>query len=91
MEILPIVFAIALVVLSAVLTAVGIQLVLVLREMRRTLIKVNAAIDNAESKLESVVQPLQRLGGMASGLSTGVKVFEGFVGWLNREKDTKKA
>jgi uncharacterized protein YoxC len=91
MPFLPYIFATALVVLTIVLTAVGIQMVMVLMEMRKTLQKVNTTLDVAEAKIEAITMPIQKLGGMASGLATGLKVFEGFVGWINREKESKKA
>lgn len=89
MEVLPIVFSVVLVVLAIVLSVVGIQIILVLIEVKRTLKKVNDTLDIAEQKMNAVVQPLQNLGGMAAGLNTGFKVFESFVGWLNRNKETK--
>lgn len=89
MEILPIVFSVVLVVLAIVLSVVGVQIILVLIEVKRTLKKFNDTLDSAEAKLNAVVQPLQNLGGMAAGLNTGFKVFESFVGWLNRNKESK--
>ncbi len=86
MEVLPIVLTTVLVILAVVLIIVGVQVILVLVEVKRTLKKLNLTIDLAEEKLQSIVQPLQNLGGMASGLQTGFKVFEAFVGWLNRSK-----
>lgn len=87
MEILPIIFSVIVIVLTIVLSVVGIQMVLVLLELKRTLKKFNAAIDTVESKVNSLVAPIQNLGGMASGLQTGFKVFESFVGWLHRSKE----
>ncbi len=87
MEFLPVLYAVILVVLTVVLTVVGVYLVLVLMEARRTLLKVNTTLDVAEAKLNAITQPLQRLGGMATGLTTGMKVFETFVTWLQRTKD----
>lgn len=89
MEVLPIVFSVVLVVLAIVLSVVGIQIIMVLIEVKKTLKKVNDTLDDAEKKMNAVVQPLQNLGGMAAGLNTGFKVFESFVGWLNRNKETK--
>lgn len=85
-EILPIIFAVTMTVLTIVLAVVGIQLILVLREFKRTLRKINVSLEQAETKLNHIIRPLQNLGGIASGLQTGVKVFEGFVGWLNKNK-----
>lgn len=87
MEFLPVLYAVILVVLTVVLTVVGVYLILVLMEARRTLVKINTTLDVAEAKLNAITQPLQRLGGVASGLTTGMKVFETFVGWLQRTKD----
>lgn len=87
MDYMPIVVSVVLVILTVVLSVVGVQLVIVLAEVRRTFAKLNAAIDTAEIKLNAIASPLQNLGGMASGLKTGIKVFETFVGWLSRNKD----
>jgi uncharacterized protein YoxC len=87
MDILPIVFSVIIIILTIVLSVVGIQLVLVLLEVRKTLKKLNGVLDTAEQKINAVVSPLQNLGGIASGLQTGFKVFESFVGWLHRSKD----
>lgn len=87
MDIVPIVVTVVLVILAIVLTVVGVQVILVLNEVRRTLRKVNQTVDLAEAKINAIVSPLQNLGGMASGLGTGFKMFETFVSWLNRNKD----
>lgn len=86
MEILPIVFSVVVILLAVVLSVVGVQIVLVLMEVKRTLKKVNTLIDDVEGKFNAVFQPFQNFGGMASGLGAGFKVFEAFVGWLNRNK-----
>lgn len=89
MEVLPVVLTSVLIVLAIILAVVGVQVVLVLREVQRTLKKVNNTIDAAEQRINFIVQPLQNLGGMASGLQTGFKVFEAFVGWLGRNKEDR--
>lgn len=86
MELLPVVLTTVLVILAVVLIVVGVQVILVLVEVKRTLKRVNTTLDMVEHKFESVIKPLQNLGGMASGLQTGFKVFETFVSWLGREK-----
>jgi uncharacterized protein YoxC len=89
MDILPIVFAVVMIILTVVLSVVGVQVIMVLNEVRRTLRKINTTLDTAEKRITAITQPLQNLGGVANGLNTGFKVFEGFVKWLNRDKDTK--
>lgn len=90
MELVPTVFAIALVILTIVLTVVGVQMVLVLLELKRTLKKVNEAIETADDKISAIVQPLQKVAGVVAGVGTGMKVFEAFVGWLQRDKEVSK-
>ena len=86
MEIFSSVFLVVIMVVTIIFAVVGVQLFLVLIELKKTIHKFNAVLDNAESKINSVVSPLQNLGGMAGGLQTGFKVFESFVGWLHRNK-----
>ena len=87
MEPLSVVFAVVVIIISVILSIVGVQVFLVLIEVRRTLKKFNETLDSVENKVNAVVQPLQDLGGMAHGLGAGLKVFEAFVGWLNKDKD----
>lgn len=89
MEVLPVVLTSVLIVLAIILAVVGVQVVLVLHEVQRTLRKVNSTIDLAEARINNIVQPLQNLGGMASGLQTGFKVFEAFVGWLSKSREDR--
>lgn len=87
MEFVPIVFTIALVILTIVLGVVGVQMVLVLLELKKTLKKVNDALETADEKINSIIAPLQKISGVATGLGTGMKIFEAFVGWLNKDKE----
>jgi ABC-type bacteriocin/lantibiotic exporter with double-glycine peptidase domain len=86
MEIGQIIFLISAVVLTIVLTAVGVYLILTLSELRSTLKKINTVMDGAEHKFAAIIQPLQNLGGIAAGVRTGIQVFETFVQWMNKEK-----
>lgn len=90
MDILPVIFAVVIIILTVVLSVVGVQIILVLNEVRRTLRRVNTTLDMAEQRINAVVAPLQNLGGVAQGLTTGFKVFEGFVKWLNKDKESSK-
>ncbi|NCN45401.1 MAG: hypothetical protein COU63_01615 [Candidatus Pacebacteria bacterium CG10_big_fil_rev_8_21_14_0_10_36_11] len=90
-NILPTVLVVISIILTIILSVVGIQIILVLAEVKKTLNKVNTTLDQAEAKINSLISPLQNLGGLASGLQTGVKVFESFTGWLTqRRNETKK-
>lgn len=91
MELVPAVFAIALSILTVVLTVVGIQMVSVLLELKKTVKKVNKAIETTDDKISAIIQPLQKVAGVAAGVGTGMKVFEAFVTWLQRDKEKDSA
>lgn len=90
MEFLPIAFSVVLVIITIILSVVGVQIYLVLKDLRKTIQKLNSAIDGAETKINAFVTPLQSLGGMASGVRAGIKVFETFTTWLNKDSKKKK-
>ncbi len=83
---LPVILTVTLVVLTVVLVIVGILVIQVLLKFKTTLERVNTTIDLAESKINAVTAPLHNLGGVALTLGTGLKIFEAFVGWINRNK-----
>ncbi len=85
-DILPLILTIAVSVLTVMMVVVGVYVIQVLMSVKRTLDKVNNAIDMAELKVNSIIMPLQSLGGLTSSLGTGLKVFESFTRWLNRNK-----
>ncbi len=87
MDILPRVFSVVFVFLAVVLSVVGVQMVMVLMQLRQTLQRVNAALSTAEAKVASLTEPLKQFSGTVSGIKTGLKVFETFVGWLQKDKN----
>lgn len=89
-EILPYIIAGSLSILTIVLAVVGIQLFLVLKSFRQTVDQVNHIASEAEVKIASITQPLQGLVGIAAGVKTGVRVFEGFVNYLNKRKEDRE-
>jgi hypothetical protein len=89
MEYMPIILTISVVVLTITLVVVGVYVVQVLQRMKYTLDRVNTTIDIAEEKIISLSAPFQSLSGVASNLGAGLRVFESFVGWMNRGKNSK--
>ncbi len=86
MDILTIVLTVAVVLMVIILAVVGTQVFLVMRDLRATIQRVNHTFDSVEDRVHAIATPIQNLGGMMGGLTTGVKVFESFVGWLHRSK-----
>lgn len=77
-------FMVMLGILTIVLTVVGVHLTMVLVQFRKTMKQLESALFVAEDKVSELALPLKQLGGAASGLHTGLKVFEMFVGWMHR-------
>ncbi len=90
MEYLPYIFAATLVILTIILSVVGIYMVLVLMQLRATLRKVNGTLDTVENKVEAIAAPLSNLGGAAVGMKTGMKMIELFIDWLHRDESGQK-
>ncbi len=89
MEILPVIFTVVLIISTIVLAVVGVQLFLVLIEVRRMVRKLNDTLDAMDERMQNIFGPLRNLGGMAQGVSAGFKVFEAFVGWLQKNSKEK--
>ncbi len=71
------------IVLSVILSIVGIQVFFILREVQRSIQKVNKMLDDAGTISESIAKPISSL----SGTITGASGAAGVLGWLlNRKK-----
>lgn len=89
MDVIQVVLTTVLVILATVLTVVGVQVILVLNEVRKTVRKVNLTVDVAEQKINKILNPFQSLGSVGTSLQTGFRIFESFIGWLDRDKNKK--
>lgn len=90
MDIMQIIFIVILSIVAIVLVVVGVQLFLVLRDLRTAIRRVDAGIANLQAKITQVVEPLQNLGGAVAGMRAGFKMVETFAQWLHREKHETK-
>jgi len=96
-EILPIVLVICLVVLTIVLVVVAINLIGVLIEGKRVLKKANNAVDKAnliidstQEKITGILNPFHSLSAFVTNFTAGLKVAEGFMSFVNKDKDKEK-
>lgn len=83
---LTIFIAVILTLLTVMLIAVGVVVIQLVQKMKYTIDRVNNTIDLVEVKVTSLTSPLQNLSGMAASLGSGLRVFESFVSWMNRNK-----
>lgn len=96
-EILPIVLVVCLVVLTIVLVVVAINLIGVLVEGKKVLKKANTAVDKANSVIDStqekiagILNPFHSLSAFVTNFTAGLKVAEGFMSFVNKDKDKEK-
>lgn len=93
-EILPIVLVVCLVVLTIVLVVVAINLIAVLLESKKVLQKANQAVDKAnavidatQDKITGILNPFHSLSAFVSNFTAGLKVAEGFMSLVNKDKN----
>lgn len=81
-----VILTIVICVFGIVFVVAGIQVILVLQEVKNTLKKVNILAETVERATNQVVTPLAGLGGTIDGLKSGLKVATAFMSWLNKEQ-----
>lgn len=62
------------IVLTALLVLLGIQVFFILREVRRTIMKANKVLDNTASITEAVTGPITALSTLTAGLKAGTLI-----------------
>jgi hypothetical protein len=73
-------------VLTGILTLIGVQVFLILKEIKRTIEKMNKMLDDAGLISESVARPIASL----SNSITGASGIAGVLGWLTKMKKQSK-
>ena len=93
-EILPIVLAVSVSILTVTLVVMAINLIAIFSQIKKSLEKANSAIDKAtqvvdvaQAKVESILNPFASLSAFITNFTAGLKVTEGFMSWLNRNKN----
>lgn len=80
------VLVVVVVVLSILLVVVGVQVIVILKEFKKTLGHVNRTLDEADHMFHLISRPFGGLGDTVAGLRTGMKVVESFVSWLKEHQ-----
>jgi hypothetical protein len=73
---LQLILIIVIVVLTSLLTIIGIQVFFIFKELHQSMIKINKILDDAGIISESVSKPVSSLSGFLTGLKGGLKIFE---------------
>lgn len=77
-------------ILTVLLVVLGAQVFFILRELRKTIDKVNKVLDDTSVITESVSKPISSFSTLAMGLKTGAtiaKIFQGTSGKHHNKKD----
>lgn len=95
MELAQIVLLLVVIILTGLLIVLGIQVYFILKELRKTVGKLNRVLDNAESITESVAEPMASLSSLMTGLKTGATVLSlikglGLFTGKRKEKDGRE-
>lgn len=96
MDSVQLVLLVVIVALTSLLIVLGVQVFLILRDLRKTIVKTNRVLDTADSIAENISGPLSTistlaLGVKASSLVAIAKMIKGLLGHdKNREEEKKR-
>ena len=74
-------------VITVLLTIIGIQIAIILREVRRSVEKINKIITDAGVVSGTVTKSVHELSGVSAGIKTALSVFRAFKPGHGKEKD----
>lgn len=89
MENLAFVASVSLVVIAAVVVAVGIYLILLMAELQKVVHKLNSSLETTGSSIAQFIASLQHAGSYAMSFQAGVKTLESLAQWI-RERTSKE-
>lgn len=85
-----IILIIAIVLLTSLLVALGVQVFFILKDLRKTVSKANKVLDNTQTITQSVSSPISSLSSIAAGIKTGASVISLFKKIISSDKGKDK-
>lgn len=76
--------------LTIILTLIGIQIIQILKEFKKSVEKVNKMLDDAGMITQSIAHPISGLGGMIDGIKSGVKAIDAIGNFFSKRKKNKE-
>lgn len=73
-------------VLSVILSVIGLQVFFILRDLKRSVDKIDLIVNNAKNLTEGIKKPIQAAADLSTAVETGVQMVKNF----NRAKQAKK-
>lgn len=77
-------------ILTVNLIAVGIYVIMVLKEFRETIIKANHVLDNVNNVTDLVANPITSIAGIIAGVSRGVRAVKEISSLVSRDSDEEE-
>lgn len=82
---------IVVIVLTFILTAIGVQFFLLLKEARQSLKRANSILDSVDDLTMKLSHPAASVGNLLSGLKEGVSLIETIAGIFNSRKKEEQS
>jgi hypothetical protein len=73
-------------VLTVTAVIIGVQLILILKELRHSMLKFNRVLDTAESCLQRLSQPATAIAGILEGFKQSSTLVQTITSFLNRNR-----
>ena len=80
---------IAISVLTTIATVIGIQIILLLKEAKHTMNKLNSALDTTETAMKRFAEPVSNMLAVVEGLKHSTKIIEIFSSFINKHSEPK--
>lgn len=80
---------IVIIILTILLSALGVQVFFILREFRKTVFKANKVLDNTNVITQTVSAPMSSLSGIVSGIKTVTPLIGLFKRFISKDKEDK--
>jgi len=77
---------IAVSVLSTLAVIIGIQIILLLKELKTSLTHLNSVLDTAENTLNKIAHPVAGVAGIVEGLKQSTKIIDTIAGFVNKHR-----
>ncbi len=76
--------AIAITVLTVLLSIISVQIILILKDIKRTVGRANALMDSIENTISKLSDPTKSLGSLISGVREGLHLFDSFSHFISQ-------
>lgn len=90
MDIAQVALFVVIIILTILLSALGVQVFFILREFRKTVFKANKVLDNTNVITQTVSAPMSSLSSIAAGIKAGASFVSLFKKIISGEKDERK-